>query len=641
VALRIEDYAIIGDTHTAALVGRDGSIDWFCTPRFDSQACFAALVGTEANGFWRIAPSDSPRPGTGEPMLASSRRYIEDTLVLETDFTTSTGVVRVTDCMPINAPAPQVVRVVEGISGRVQMRMDLSVRFGYGDVVPWVHRIDGLTHFIAGPDALALWSPVHTRGEDLRTIAEFTVSEGQRVPFVLSWFPSHSAPPHPLDANYSIEETTRWWQDWSALTTCSQGPWRDAVMRSAITLKALTFAPTGGIVAAVTTSLPETLGGSRNWDYRFCWLRDATLTLAALNAAGYHEEALAWRDWLLRAVAGEPSKLQIMYGPGGERSLDEGELAWLSGYEGSRPVRVGNEAASQYQLDVYGEVISALHESRRFGMDPGPSWALEVMLLDFLEDGWRQPDDGIWEVRGPRRHFTHSKVMAWVAMDRAVKDVEEFGFEGPVDRWRHLRDEIHAEVCEKGYDPTRNTFTQYYGSTELDASVLMIPLVGFLPPTDPRVIGTVDAVQRELMKDGFVLRYDAENSAHVDGLDGREGAFLACSFWMVDNLEMIGRHDDAVELFERLLALRNDVGLLSEEYDAVAGRQVGNFPQAFSHISLVNSAVNLSQDSTWTGADDHSHIGRAQSRKVPLPARMRHRSARLRRDTTWRHRGAK
>ncbi|HEY5274345.1 MAG TPA: glycoside hydrolase family 15 protein [Acidimicrobiales bacterium] len=457
---------------------------------------------------------------------------------------------------------------------------------------------------------------------------------------MLSYYPSHTAPPHPVDVGYSIAETTRWWTDWSALTTCKEGPWRDAVVRSAITLKAMTYAPTGGIVAAVTTSLPETLGGSRNWDYRYCWLRDATLTLAALNAAGFHEEALSWRDWLLRAVAGEPSKLQIMYGAAGERSLIEAEIEWLGGYEGAKPVRIGNQASTQYQLDVYGEVIGALHESRRFGMDLGPSWQLELMLLDFLETGWREPDDGIWEVRGPRRHFTHSKVMAWVAMDRAVKDVEEFGFEGPVERWRSIRDEIKAEVLEKGFDKERNTFTQYYGSDALDASVLMVPLVGFLPPKDPRVVGTVDAIQKNLSRDGFILRYDAENASATDGLVGREGAFLACSFWMVDNLEMIGRHDEAVELFEKLLALRNDVGLLSEEYDHVTKRQVGNFPQAFSHISLVNSAVSLSDPSHWQDVSEQTHRARAEGKAVDSPPKVRHRNARLKREARWRHRDA-
>ena len=624
MALAIEDYAIVGDTHTAAVVGRDGSIDWLCLPRFDSSACFSRLVGDEANGYWRLAPLASPAPGHGAPLLATRRQYREGTLVLETDFVLAEGTVRITDCMPVREERPQVVRLVECLSGRVEMRMDLVVRFGYGAIVPWVRRIDGLLTAIAGPDAVSLWSPVPTHGEDMKTVATFVVTEGQRIPFVLGWYPSHTAPPRPVDGYYGVEDTARWWSDWTALGTCSEGPWRDAIARSAITLKALTFAPTGGIVAAVTTSLPETLGGGRNWDYRYCWLRDATLTLTSLMAAGYHEEASAWRDWLLRAAAGDPSKLQIMYGPAGERSLIEAELGWLGGYENSLPVRVGNAAAGQFQLDVYGEVLSALHESRRGGMDSSEAgWDLEVALLDFLEDGWRKADDGIWEVRGPRRHFTHSKVMAWVAMDRAVRDVEDFGLPGPVERWRSLRDEIHAEVCEKGYDPARGAFTQYYGSTSLDASTLMIPVVGFLPPKDPRVIGTVEAVQRELTHDGFVLRYDAANAGGVDGLSGREGAFLACSFWLADDLELIGRHEEALELFTRLLEVRNDVGLLAEEYDPVARRLVGNFPQAFSHVALVNSAVGLSRAGIAPGL---SHADRLAG--VPVPPRAPRRRGR-------------
>ena len=622
MALQIEDYAIIGDTKTAALVGRDGSVDWWCPERFDAQACFAALIGTAQNGFWRIAPKQGESRADGAPLLCTSRRYIPDTLVLETDFVTPTGKVRVTDFMPLPSYASQIVRVVEGISGSVEMRMDLVVRFGYGDIVPWVQQHDGMVEFVAGPDALALWTVVQTHGEDMTTVSEFTIGAGQEISFVLSHFPSHARPPHPLDAGFSVARTAGWWQNWAAMTTCKAGPWRDAVVRSAITLKALTYAPTGGIVAAVTTSLPEAIGGTRNWDYRYCWLRDATLTLAALIAAGFHEEAIAWRDWLLRAVAGDPAKLQIMYGPAGERTLVEREMEWLSGYENSKPVRLGNEASTQFQLDVYGEVLASLHESRRFGMDPAASWDLECVLLEFLEDGWQLPDDGIWEVRGGRRHFTHSKVMAWVAMDRAVKDVEEFGFEGPVDKWRAIRDEIKNEVLEKGYDPVRNTFTQYYGSTTLDASVLMIPLVGFLPPTDPRVIGTIEAIERHLTADGYVQRYDTESSENVDGIAGREGAFLACSFWMVDNLDLIGRHEDAVILFEKLLSLRNDVGLLAEEFDVVTGRQVGNFPQAFSHISLVNSAVNLSDPANWHNAAAHRHLARAESAPVNAQAQV-------------------
>ena len=615
MALRIEDYAIIGDTHTAAVVGRDGSIDWLCMPRFDSPALFASLVGDERHGYWRIAPASSPSPGTGPPLISSARRYREGTLVLETEFALSTGTVRITDCMPVREEQPHVVRLVECLSGHAEMRMDLVVRFGYGSILPWVRRLDGLLTVIAGPDGISLWSPIELRGEDMATVAEFTVNEGQRIPFVLSWYPSHTSPPRPMDGHFGVEDATQWWSGWSALAEVPEGPWHEAVVRSAITLKALTYAPTGGIVAAVTTSLPESLGGERNWDYRYCWLRDATLTLSSLMAAGYHEEAQSWRDWLLRAVAGDPSQLQIMYGPAGERNLVESELPWLGGYEGSLPVRIGNAAAGQFQLDVYGEVLGALHESRRGQMGGGgEGWDLELALLDFLESGWREPDDGIWEVRGPRRHFTHSKVMAWVAMDRAVRDVEEFGLEGPVDRWRQLRDEIHGEVCAKGYDAERKTFTQYYGSKSLDASTLMIPMVGFLPSRDPRVVGTVEAVQRELTHDGFVLRYDAANAGGVDGLSGREGAFLACSFWLADNLELIGRHDEAVELFTRLIGLRNDVGLLSEEYDPVAKRLVGNFPQAFSHVALVNTAVGLSAGEFAPGM---SHADRLSGEPVP------------------------
>jgi len=594
VTLRIEDYGLIGDTHTAALVGRDGSIDWLCLPRFDSAACFAHLLGDSDHGFWRIAPAASAPPGQGEPLLATRRRYVDDTLVLETEFELPEGTVRLTDCMPIREVSPTVVRTIECLSGSVDMRMDMEIRFEYGSVVPWVRRVGGQLVAIAGPDGLALWTPLRTHGEGMRTVSEFTLREGQQGSFVLTYFSSHGDVGRPVSAQYAIEETKRWWQDWADLANFEPHEWRDAVVRSLITLKALTYAPTGGIIAAPTTSLPESLGGERNWDYRYCWLRDATLTLSSLMASGYREEAAEWRDWLLRAAAGDPSKLQIMYGAAGERNLKEDVLDWLPGYEGSRPVRIGNAAAGQYQLDVYGEVLGALHEARRTGLEPaGPAWDLELALMDFIETGWRLPDDGIWEVRGPRRHFTHSKVEAWVAVDRAISDVEDFGLEGPVDKWRSLRDEIHKEVCDKGFDPDRNTFTQYYGSKELDASVLMIPIVGFLPPRDSRVIGTVDAIRRQLTMDGFVSRYDSENSGQVDGLSGREGAFLACSFWMADDLHLIGRHDDAVALFEQLLSLRNDLGLLAEEYDPVAKRLVGNFPQAFSHVSLVNTTVGL------------------------------------------------
>ena len=586
VALPLEDYALVGDTHTAALVGNDGSIDWLCLPRFDSDACFAKLLGDEANGFWRMAPAGHTTPGT--------RHYRPDTLVLETEFTTDTGVVRVIDCMPIREEHPQVVRVVEGVEGQVDMRMDLAMRMGFGSVIPWVRRFDCLLVAVAGPDGLALWSPVRTRGEDMTTVAEFTVTAGERVPFVLTWYPSHEEPPRPIDGQFAIEDTCSWWEQWAS--ACNfEGPWRDPVIRSLITLKALTFKPTGGIVAAPTTSLPETIGGVRNWDYRYCWLRDATLTLESLMRGGFHEEAMCWRDWLLRAVAGDPSELQIMYGPAGERRLEEREIDWLAGYEGSKPVRVGNAAAGQFQLDVYGEVMSALYEACKVG-DPmsESAWDLQQLLVDFVHDHWRDPDDGIWEVRGPRRHFTHSKVMAWVAVDRAIRTAEEFGQDGPVDKWRALCQDIHAEVCAKGWNDKVGAFTQYYGSDALDASLLMMPMVGFLPATDQRVVATVEAVERDLTENGFVLRYRAEEAGEVDGLTGHEGAFLACSFWLADCLYLIGRTDDARALFERLLSLCNDVGLLAEEYDAVLGRQVGNFPQAFSHVSLVNAAYNLS-----------------------------------------------
>jgi GH15 family glucan-1,4-alpha-glucosidase len=598
VGLPIEDYAVIGDLHTAALVGRDGSIDWLCFPHFDSDACFARLLGDETNGYWRIAP-------VGE-VTSTTRRYREGTLVLETEFTTATGVLRLTDCMPIREVHPQVVRTVECLSGQVEVRMELCIRFGYGEVVPWVTRSESLLTGTAGPDSVALWTLAETRGEDLKTVAQCTLTEGQNMPFVLTWYVSHELPPRPVDPWYSIEATSAWWQAWSA-GCCYEGEHKEAVLRSLITLKALTYEPTGGIVAAATTSLPEAIGGNRNWDYRYCWLRDATLTLESLMRGGYHEEAMAWRDWLLRVASGDVSKLQIMYGASGVRRLDEWEVEWLAGYEDSRPVRVGNAASGQFQLDVYGEVMDALYTACLFdGVTTRAMWDLQRGMIEFIEDAWKQPDDGIWEVRGPRRHFTHSKVMAWVAVDRAVRTLETWPtLEGPIDKWRDLRDEIHAEVCDKGFNEDKQSFTQYYGSDELDASLLMIPIVEFLPAEDPRVVATVEAIGRELMEDGFVLRYRTSDAGEVDGLTGREGAFLACSFWYADCLHMIGRHADAEALFERLLSLRNDLGLLSEEYDAVLKRQVGNFPQAFSHVSLVNTACRLSgQDIEAQPAED-------------------------------------
>jgi GH15 family glucan-1,4-alpha-glucosidase len=582
MTLRIEDYGIIGDLHTAALVGRDGSIDWLCLPRFDSAACFSKLLGTDDHGFWKLAPKGSEG--------ATRRHYRGDTLVLESEFVTSEGTVRVIDCMPIRQKHPEVVRLVEGVRGKVTMEMNLTIRFGYGQIVPWVRRLDGTLSAIAGPDGLSLWTPTECHGQDLSTVAEFTVSEGQRIPFSLTWFPANEEPPRPVDAAFAIQDTELWWADWSSQCTY-EGDFREAVVRSLITLKALTYEPTGGIVAAATTSLPETLGGSRNWDYRFCWLRDATLTLESLMRGGYYQEAMDWRNWLLRAIAGDPSQMQIMYGAGGERRLDEWEIDWLPGYENSSPVRIGNAAAGQFQLDVYGEVMSALYESSHGGESTeGPAWEFQLSLMEFLESGWREPDDGIWEVRGPRRHFTHSKVMAWVAIDRAIKSAEEFNLEGPLERWKKVRTEIHDQVCTEGFNADKGSFTQYYGSDQLDASLLMIPLVGFLPAHDPRVRGTIEAVERELVDGGFVLRYRTADTGDVDGLSGREGAFLACSFWLADCLSMLGRDQDARQMLDRLLALRNDLGLLSEEYDPVAGRLVGNFPQAFSHVSLVNSA---------------------------------------------------
>ena len=585
---RIEDYALVGDTQTAALVGRDGSIDWLCFPRFDSGACFAALLGDEENGRWLLAPA-------GE-VHRTTRRYRGDTLVLETEFRTGDGTVRLLDCMPIRGKAPDVIRIVEGVDGRVPMSMELIIRFDYGRVVPWVFRREDSLSAIAGPDALCLRTPVETRGEGLTTVAEFEVVPGDRVPFVLTWHPSHEPPPEPLDALGDLDETAAWWEDWSSGADPSGLPETDAVARSLITLKALTYAPTGGIVAAPTTSLPERIGGGRNWDYRYCWLRDATFTLYAFSLAGYKDEAAAWRDWLLRAAAGDPADLQTMYGPAGERRLPELELEWLPGYEGSRPVRIGNGAADQFQLDVYGEVMDALHLARRAAIGPSDAgWALQRMLMEFLESNWHRPDESIWEVRGPRRQFTHSKVMAWVAADRAVKAVERSGLDGPVEQWRALRHDIHEEVCAKGYDADQGTFVQYYGARHVDASLLLLPLVGFMSATDERMVGTVRAVERDLTRDGLVLR-SVEDDEDVDGLPGGEGAFIACSFWLADNLVLQGRHVEADALFHRLLGLRNDVGLLSEEYDTNAGRLVGNFPQAFSHVALVNTAHNLGRD---------------------------------------------
>jgi GH15 family glucan-1,4-alpha-glucosidase len=595
MASLIEDYALIGDCHTAALVGRDGSIDWLCFPRFDSGACFAALLGTHEHGRWLISPANEVK--------SIQRRYRQSTLVLETDYETQEGAVTVVDCMPPRSKEADLVRLIVGRRGQVHMRMQLVIRFDYGSIVPWVRAENDGIHAVGGPDIVVLKTKVALQSEGPTVTAEFTVSEGERIPFVLMWHPSHERTPAIVDAEEMITQTEQWWQKWSDRCTY-QGPWRDAVLRSLITLKALTYAPTGGIVAAVTTSLPEQIGGVRNWDYRYCWLRDATFTLYALMIGGYTEEAEAWRDWLLRAVAGSPSQINIMYGLAGERRLTEFALNWLPGYEDSAPVLIGNAAHRQFQLDVYGEVLDALHLARRAGKEPDENaWRVQMALIKFLESAWTEPDEGIWEVRGPRRHFTHSKVMAWVAVDRTVKSIERFGLPGPLERCRKLRAAIHDEVCQKGFDPKRNSFVQFYGGKDLDSSLLMIPLVGFLPPSDPRVRSTVQAIERDLMRDGLVARYSTK--PEVDGLPVGEGVFLACSFWLADNFALLGRQDDAVRLFEHLLDLRNDVGLLSEEYDPSKRRLVGNFPQAFSHVSLINTATNLSR---YAGpAEDRQH----------------------------------
>jgi GH15 family glucan-1,4-alpha-glucosidase len=586
VARRIEDYALIGDTHTAALVGRDGSIDWLCLPRFDAGACFARLLGDSDNGRWLIAPA--------EPVLEVNRRYREGTLILETEFVTANGAVVIIDFMPRPSAEERsdIIRIVRGIRGSVAMTFDLVLRFDYGRVAPWVRQRKHGIFAVAGPDAIEVHTLVPLTGENFRTIAEFTVSEGQEVPFALTRYPSHKNPPRQHDCTALLSEVEAGWRRWSARCTY-EGDWKEPVQRSLITLKALTYSPTGGIVAAPTTSLPERLGGERNWDYRFCWIRDATLTLYALIASGYTDEAMAWREWLLRAAAGKPSELQIMYGLAGERRLEEFELPWLSGFAASKPVRIGNAAHAQLQIDVYGELMDALHAARKYDLEPDQeAWQVQLALLEFLEGAWNKPDSGIWEIRGPERQFTHSKVMAWVGVDRSIAGVESYGLEGPVARWRALRDTIHADVCRNGFDASRNSFVQHYGGTDLDASLLLLPAVGFLPADEPRMLGTLDAIERELVVDGLVKRYST--SSGVDGLPRGEGAFLACTFWYVDNLTLVGRYREAREIFERLLTLRNDVGLLAEEYDPRECRQLGNFPQAFSHIGLINSARNLS-----------------------------------------------
>ncbi|MDQ6728038.1 MAG: glycoside hydrolase family 15 protein [Actinomycetota bacterium] len=590
MAARIEDYALLSDMESAALVGVDGSIDWLTFPRFDSAACFTALLGEPRHGRWLLAPAAGARRVT--------RRYLGDSLVLETVFECDGGEVAVIDCMPPRDEQLNVVRLVDGRRGRVAMRTELIVRFGYGSVVPWVRTIEGRWVAMAGPDALRLVTPVELHGEgegnERCSVAEFSVAAGERVPFVLTWFASHTWCHEPVDATASIDAAQRWWQGWSDATTY-EGGWAPEVRRSLTVLKGLTHAGTGGVCAAPTTSLPEALGGVRNWDYRYCWLRDATFTLMALMDAGHTTEAVAWRDWLLRAVAGDPADLQIMYGLAGERQLAERELPWLPGYGGSAPVRVGNAAAGQFQLDVYGEVVDALHQGSLAGLEfDDNAWQLQRVLLEFLEGAWQEPDEGIWEVRGPRRDFTHSKVMAWVAADRIVATAERFDLDGPIDRWRALRDDIHSDVLDRGVD-NRGVFVQTYGSSDLDASLLLVPIVGFLPASDTRVVATVDAIERELLVDGFVLRY--HSGERVDGLPGGEGAFLLCTFWLADALALMGRNDEAQSIFERLLGLRNDVGLLSEEYDPATKRLLGNFPQAFSHTAIINTAATLSRRS--------------------------------------------
>jgi GH15 family glucan-1,4-alpha-glucosidase len=609
-APRIEDYALIGDCETAALVGRDGSIDWLCWPRFDSDACFAALLGTSEHGRWSIAPASGATRVT--------RRYRPDTLILETRFDSEDGAVTLIDFMPPRGRNSDLVRLVVGERGRVAMRMSLTLRFGYGRVVPWVTRMeDGTLRAVAGPDMVVLRTPARLRGEDLATVSDLTVEAGEVVPFVLTYGPSHEPLPNPIDPDKALADTEEFWTEWASRfrpTAPKHGDlhlppeWKEAVKRSLITLKALTYAPTGGIVAAATTSLPEQIGGERNWDYRFCWLRDATITLGALMQGGYLEEAEAWRDWLLRAMAGSVDQAQIMYGLGGERRLLEWEVDWLPGFAGSKPVRVGNAAHGQLQLDVYGEVMTLLHRARQGGIpESKPAWALQRNLLALLETLWREPDAGLWEIRGPPRHFTFSKVMAWAAFDRGIKSAEEFGLDdAPLDHWRALRDEIHADVCRNGYDPVLGSFVQSYGSKELDASLLLVPLFGFLPPSDPRLRGTVEAIERELLVEGFVLRYRTETN--VDGLSGGEAPFLACSFWLVACYCLIGQIEEARALFERLIAIRNDVGLLAEEYDPVEKRQLGNVPQAFSHVALVTTAFRLAQALQGNRAGSERHI---------------------------------
>jgi GH15 family glucan-1,4-alpha-glucosidase len=583
MASKIEDYAMIGDCETAALVNREGSIDWLCWPDFSSSACFAALLGSEENGFWKIAPM-----GEG---WKSTRKYRDHTLILETTFESDEGAVRLIDFMPIREQNSDVVRIVEGVRGKLDLCMTLSMRFDYGRTVPWVTAIEDGIHAVAGPNLAVLHTSVPVHGENLKTVAEFTVSEGQRVWFTLTYGESFRPDPEPIDAKQALEDTDDFWKKWIA-QLAYKGRYADVVERSVMTLKAMTFRPSGGLVAAMTTSLPECIGGSRNWDYRYCWLRDTTFTLLAMTTAGYFEEAAAWQDWLLRAIAGSPDQVQIMYGLKGERQLVEWEIDWLPGYENSRPVRIGNAASNQLQLDIYGEMLDTFfHALHGLGQHTGDDFRVLMLLLEHLETIWQEPDEGIWETRGGGKQFTYSKMMAWVAFDRAILIAEKLDCEAPVEKWEKLRDTIHEEICRKAFNKEKNAFVQFYGADQLDAALLLMPLVGFLPASDPRVRGTIEAIERELMPGGFVLRYDT--SKVNDGLPPGEGVFLACSFWMVSCLKALGRTDEARTLFERLTGLCNDVGLLSEEYDVDGKRLVGNFPQAFSHISLVNAAFDL------------------------------------------------
>jgi GH15 family glucan-1,4-alpha-glucosidase len=595
VASKIEDYALIGDCQTAALVSRDGSMDWLCFPRFDSGACFAALVGTPENGHWKLGPS--------VPWNSTRRKYRGDTLILETDYETDHGAITVLDFMPPRSAAPDVVRIVRGRRGEVPMCMELLLRFDYGSIVPWVRRVERGIRATAGPDTVHCRSDVDLHGKGLSTVAEFTIRAGESVSFTLTWSPTHDFTPKERRWADSLRETENWWCEWAARCTY-EGEWREPLIRSLLTLKALTYLPTGGIIAAPTTSLPERIGGVRNWDYRYCWLRDATFTLYGLMVGGYREEAAAWREWLIRAVAGTPSELQIMYGVAGERRLSELELPWLHGYEDSSPVRIGNAAHQQRQLDVYGEIMDVLQLARRAGLpETDDAWRVQRALLDFLEDGWRQPDAGLWEIRGPCRHFTHSKVMAWVAMDRGVSAIEQFGLDGKAKRWHAVREEIHKEVCREGFREDLNSFVQFYGSDDTDASLLTLPTVGFLDAQDPRIRGTVEFVERTLLHDGFVHRYPARPD--LDGLPAGEGQFLLCTFWYADSLFLQGRKSEAREVLQRLLDLRNDVGLLSEEYDTKEKRLLGNFPQAFSHVGLINTIRNLT--ASGGPAEDRQH----------------------------------